>query len=213
MIALIALVLSAQAGKDPCAERSEEEQVAFAGTLEGMHTQLTDSQTQEGAEDLTDKLAKEVMGFIKKGELCTLEQRFWGALILVSSTKEKYVVEGHDMAVYILEERHPRGAWLMGLAHDRKSVARGAVQAYGTQTRVENGKRCLIWTDLGYSDDLRKQYGYPTLEKTVANILAINGFQGVQPTVLELKKRDLWCKPEPWDGSRSDLRDPYDGRQ
>jgi hypothetical protein len=101
----------------------------------------------------------------------------------------------------------------MGLAHDRKSVARGAVQAYGTQTRVENGKRCLIWMNLDYSDELRKDYGYPTLRETVGNILEINGFPGVPPTVLELKTRDLWCKPEPWDGSRSDLRDPYDGRK
>lgn len=214
MIALLTLALtSAHAGKDPCAERTEEEQQAFAASLEALQVQLQDSQTQQGAKDLSNAIGKQVMTHIKKGEVCTLEQRFWAAYTLVTTNNEKYVVEGHDMAVYILEERHPRGAWLMGLGHDRKSVARGAVQAYGTQTRVDNGKRCLIWVNLEYSDDLRKQYGYPTLEKTIASILALNGFQGVPPTVLELKKRDLWCKPEPWDGSRSDLPDPYDGRR
>ncbi len=213
LVVLATLLSPAFAGKDPCAERSEDQQKAFTGGLETLYGQVSDSQLQPGAKDLSKDAAKQMLAHQKKGELCTAEDRFWAAMNLLQAREQEYADTAYAMAQVLLEERHPRGPWLTGVAYDRMSIAKGALQSYGSQTSVQNGKRCLIWTDLNFSDEKRKQFGHPTLEGTIAKILEINGVTGAKPTVLELKNRDLWCKPEPWDGSRSDLVDPYDGRR
>ncbi len=186
---------------------------ASVAALESLHEEVAASQLAVDGKDLSKKSAKQMLAHHKKGELCDAEARFWAAMNLLQARESEYADTAYEMASKLLEERHPRGPWLAGLAYDRMSIAKGALQSYGSQTSVQNGKRCLIWTDLDFSDDERVQFGHPKLAETIAQILAVNGETGVEPTVLELKNRGLWCKPEPWDGSRSDLRDPYDGRK
>jgi hypothetical protein len=125
------------------------------------------------------------------------------------STEQDHAAAAYSLSKVLVEERYPRGTWLAAQAYDRWSVAYGRMQAYGTQTVPSGGKRCLLWVDPQATDELRKKYGYPSLTEVFASILEANGAKGAPATVAELKKRELWCKPEPWDGSRSDLPDPY----
>lgn len=209
MILLVALALA----KDPCA-RTEEEQGAFTAHLEALNT-LSNEAKRALADGSTTKdvvsgpATKEVLASHKKGELCTADDRFWAAMVLLQATELGAVEVAWELAQGLLAERYPRGAWIAGQAYDRWSVAYGRMQAYGTQTSAVNGRRCLLWVDPQFTDEQRKAYGYPTLEATAAQILELNGAKGAPATVAELKKRELWCKPEPWDGRRSDLQDPY----
>ena len=182
-------------------------------SLEQQHQAVADSQRTPGAKDLSKKVAKQMLTAQKKGELCEPDASFWAAMNLLLAREAMYADTAYEMAQELMNARHPRGAWLAGLAYDRMSIAKGAAQSYGSQTSVQNSKRCLIWTDLTFTDAQRVQMGHPKLADTITGILKANGVTGVAPTVLELKNRGLWCKPEPWDGSRSDLPDPYDGRK
>jgi len=215
MIGLLALSLSALgADYDPaapitpadakeCSGRSEAEQQAFTEELEAMYG-VMNSDPKVAA-----KNGKAVLKLEKKGHLCTDDDRFWGAMVLLQVTDEEAAARAYGLAKSLVESRYPRGAWIAAQAYDRWAIAFGNLQSYGTQTRYEDGKTCLYWVDPQFTDDKRAAYGQPALQEVIAKVLETNGRAGDEPTVQRLQHLDLWCKPMPWSGKRNDLQDPY----
>jgi len=212
---LVASLLSvAQAGKyDPsapitpvddkvCGARSADDQAAFTASLEAMYKDTTDPKDLE-------KNGKEVLKLEKKGALCTHDDRFWGAMVMLQTTNEEAAARAYGLSKALVEGRYARGAWAAAVAYDRWAIAFGNLQSYGTQTRWDGTKQCLYWVDPKFTDEQRKAYGQPPLKEVIEGVLKTNGRAGDEPTVQRLKHLDMWCKPEPWDGARSDLQDPY----
>jgi len=186
-----------------CGERTEAEQAAFTAELEAMYKAMT-SDAKTAA-----KNGKEALKLERKGLLCTHDDRFWGAMVMLQTTEEEAAARAYGLSKALVEARYPRGAWIAAVAYDRWAVAFGNLQSYGTQTRWDGAKQCLYWVDPNFSDEKRKAYGQPSLKQVIEKVLEANGRAGDEPTVQRLQHLDLWCKPMPWDGSRNDLQDPY----
>lgn len=201
------------APSDDCSERSADEQKAFTEHLEELYqADLADALAISQGEKVKDQSvarAKEVLKLEGKGELCTGDDRFWGAMVLLQATHEDAAAMAYHLGEHLVQERYPRGPWLAAVAYDRWAVANGSLQFYGTQTRTADGKTCLYWVDPEFPDERRKSYGHPTFTETITKILEANGRGGDEATVPRLQHLDLWCKPTPWSGKRSDLQDPF----
>jgi hypothetical protein len=196
-----------------CAERSDDDQAAVVAELEAMYDdELAEATARSQGEKVKDRSvqrANTVLSMEGKGELCTADQQFWGAMVLLNATKESAAAQAYHLGEHLVQARYARGPWLAAVAYDRWAVSQGSLQFYGSQTRAADGKVCLYWVDPAFPDDRRVSYGHPSLEDVIAKVLEVNGRAGDEPTVQRLKHLDLWCKPVPWSGKKSDLEDPY----
>ena len=85
-------------------------------SLEQQHQVVADSQRTPGAKDLSKKVAKQMLTAQKKGELCEPDAAFWAAMNLLLAREAVYADTAYEMAQELMNARHPRGAWLAGLA-------------------------------------------------------------------------------------------------
>lgn len=196
-----------------CDARSADDTKAAAAHLEELYNaELADALALSQGEKVksqTNARAAEVLKLEGKGLLCTPDEQFWGAMVLLQATKDDAAATAYHLGEHLVQARYPRGAWLAAVAYDRWAVANGSLQFYGTQTRTADGRTCLYWVDPEFPDDRRASYGHPVFSDVIARVLEINGRKGDEATVARLQHLDLWCKPIPWSGKRSDLQDPY----
>jgi hypothetical protein len=218
MTLMIALITALSFAKtDPC-NGSVDDYAATTELLKGYQEQVKDSQLNVGAKDMSEAVVKDVHKLMKDGRICTPEHEFWAIMNLLQSRKQAVADEAYEWSKTLLsqtekEKRYANAPWLAGLAYDHWSIAYGRLQSYGSQTSVNSqNKLCLIWVDPRFTDEARAQYGHPSLEQAIERVLKANGVTDAKPTIRELKMRDMWCKPEAWDGTRSDLADPDTSR-
>ncbi len=196
-----------------CESRSEADNEAFTAELKKLYDdELADALARSQGEKAKDKSiarANEALSKESRGELCTVDQQFWAAMVMLNATKETAAARAYHLGEHLVTERYSRGPWLAAVAYDRWAVSQGSLQFYGSQTRAADGKVCLYWMDPAFPDDRRKAYGHPTMTEVITKVLEVNGRGGDEATVARLQHLDLWCKPEPWSGKKSDLQDPY----
>jgi hypothetical protein len=131
----------------------------------------------------------------KKGQLCTADDRWHAAWVMLNSTDVDDLERAYELAQETMAARHPRGAWLTGFAFDRWRTARGFNQSYGTQTRADNGKRCLITVEAEVTDEDRATYQQPPLADVYRRLLDANGFPEDEATYDRMDRRGLLCPP------------------
>lgn len=131
----------------------------------------------------------------KKDRLCTGQDKWYAAWIMQSSTKLDDLQRSYELAKQSMQERVPRGAWLAAYTYDRMRTADGYRQAFGTQTRVAGGRRCLIELDGSVDDAKRRDYGVPVLKQRYRQVLDLNGFTSDPPREDSMRSHNLMCNP------------------
>lgn len=202
MISSLFLFHAAFAGSpDPCEDNPERHE--RSASIQALFDQAESDDERKGratgqAEVLKrdESRIKTLMKMDKKGHLCTKEDRWNAAWLYMQADDEATLQRGYDLALSAMNDRHNRGPWLVAFAYDRKRVASGHYQGYGTQTRTSHkGARCLIELEGNISDDKRKQHGVPSLQDIYRRTLEANGFPDDPPTLDRMRRRELMCKP------------------
>jgi hypothetical protein len=190
---MFALIVSAFAGGDPCTS-------ADAAPAAERLKALAEEWRSNGSVEKSG--ISEVKKLDKKGLLCSGEDQFNAALVLSASTDAADVARAYDVAQLSMTARYANGPWIVGLTFDRLRVSEGQYQAYGTQTRPDGTRTCLLWVDPAVTDEQRAEYGHPALSATYRTILDANGFPAAEPTLASVKLHELYCKPLPWGSAR-----------
>lgn len=197
-LALLAVVLGvAPAAHAQCASERVKQ---LYDESEAERADRSDSTTSVLKRD--EKRLKEMLKLDKKGELCTPEDKWMAAWVILNSDDVDDIERAYELAQEAMGERHPRGPWLVGFAFDRWRVSRGFMQAYGTQTAAKGSVRCLLTVDPEITDAQRATYQQPTLAETYRRLLDLHGFTEDDATFDRMERRGLTCEPEPWDGTK-----------
>ncbi len=205
MIAVLLTLVSAYAAS-PCADteaaiasRSAEIKAIYdAGEAE----RADRSSTTTSVLKRDDERLKTMLKFDKKGELCTPEDKWFAAWIILNTDKFDELERAYELAQETMKERHANGAWLVGYSFDRWRMARGYMQAYGSQTRPVGSVRCLPTVDPAITDAERAAYGQPPLVDVYRRVLDMNGFPDDAATFDRVQRRGLACDPIPWKGNK-----------
>ena len=153
----------------------------------------SDPAVQKADEDRIKALVK----LARKGDLCTAVEKWEAAWVMMQADDVDVLELAYQLAVDTMNMKYGRGPWLVAFAFDRKRVASGYRQSYGTQTRTDaQGHRCLIEVEPDVTDEERQRYGQPTLAEVYRKILDLNGFQGDAPTAERMEWRGLTCDPQ-----------------
>ena len=132
----------------------------------------------------------------RAGELCTAADQWNAAWVMTQADKESTLIRAYEIAQLASNGGHPNGNWLVAYTFDRKRVAGGFLQAYGTQTRKnERGQTCLIEVDPEVTDQTRADYGHPPIADAYRRVLDAAGFKTDEATLDRLERRGLSCKP------------------
>ncbi len=161
-----------------------------------------ESERQDRTADATSVLKRDeervelMRKYDKKGWLCTPESKWQAAWIMVQADDVDTLERAYQLAIESMQERHPRGPWLVAFTFDRKRVAGGYRQSYGTQTRDDGrGHRCLIEVESDVTDEERAKYQQPPLADVYRKILDLNGFPDDPATADRMQRRGLSCPP------------------
>jgi hypothetical protein len=195
----LSLWTSAARAGDPCADTAEVEARSAAIKAiydEGEAERASRTSTATSVLARDEARVAQVLKHDKKGELCTADDKWYGAWVLTQGDKIPVLERSYELAIEAMEAGHPNGNWLVAYTFDRKRVLGGYLQAYGTQTRVnERNQWCLIEVDPAITDAERAEYGQPVLADTYRRLLDMNGFGSDEPTFERLQRRGLSCPP------------------
>ncbi len=190
--------LAAMAGKSPC---TDEAQIAgnSATILSLYEAGEADRESRSAIAtsvlDRDEKRAKQVVKLDRKGQLCTVADKWHAAWLMQQSDDVEVLERAYELAVETMEARDPRGPWLVAFTFDNKRTVRGYPQSYGTRNRVdEMGRRCLIELD-DTTDEQRALYGIEPLSATYRRILDLNGYTDDAPTEQRMRRHSLICPP------------------
>lgn len=143
-----------------------------------------------------ERRAELMVSFDKKGRLCTADDKWHAAWLMMQSDELSVIERAHEIAVEAMNEGHPNGPWLVAFTFDRERVLGGYRQSYGSQTRInDRGQECLIEVESDITDEDRKSYGHPPLSEVYRTLLDHNGFSDDAPTFERLSLRGLYCPP------------------
>lgn len=143
-----------------------------------------------------EQRVKKILGYDSRGELCTAQDKWYAAWILVQADSVERIERAYELAVETMEAHHANGPWLVAFTFDLKRTREGFHQAYGTQTRVnERNQRCLIFVEPDVTDEDRAKYGVRPIVQTYDDILDRNGFGADSPTLESVERRGLYCEP------------------
>lgn len=143
-----------------------------------------------------EKRIKVIESYDKKGALCTSDDKWVASWILVQGDTLARSERAYELALETMESHNARGPWLVGFTFDLKRTRGGYRQSYGTQTRVnERNQRCLIEVEPEVTDEDRAKYGIRPISAAAREILDMNGWPDDEPTIENLARRGLYCKP------------------
>lgn len=184
---------------DPCADTAavEERSAAIQALYEESEAER-DSRTSSASSVLARDEARvaQARSWDKKGQLCTPDDKWYAAWILMQADKLSVLERAYELAIEAMEAGHPNGTWLVAYAFDRKRVLGGYRQAYGTQTRInDRNQRCLIELDPEVTDADRAEYNQPPLADVYRKLLDLHGFGSDEPTFDRMQRRGLICPP------------------
>ncbi|MCB9684606.1 MAG: hypothetical protein H6738_04590 [Alphaproteobacteria bacterium] len=178
---------------DCTSTQAEVVKQAFEDSEAQRDRRATDPEVQKADEQRTKAMAK----LARKGELCTAEEKWQAAWIMMQADDVDTLELAYELAVETMEAHYGRGPWLVAYSFDRKRVANGYRQSYGTQTRIDSqGRRCLVEVEPDVTDEQRQKYGHPPIAEVYRKILDMNGFTDDQPTLDRVQRRGLYCEPQ-----------------
>jgi hypothetical protein len=193
---------SAFAG-NPCADEAE------AGELSAEIKRLYDegeAEREDRSSQATSVLERDearlkaARKMDKKGQLCTAEDKWYAAWIMTQADKVPILERAYELAQETMNEHYVNGPWLVAFTFDLKRVAEGYNQSYGTQTQInERGERCLVELEPDVTDEERAAYGVKPIAETYRSVLDLNGFRDDEATLERLRRRGLYCRPQPID--------------
>lgn len=197
-----ALVGAALAGGDPCLRDSDEMQEVSTALLTMYQEALADQAGRSlGNADVlkADKdRVKTVHKYDSKGWLCSAHDQYHAGMILLQSRDRDDAHRAFELGQYAMEKHVPNGAWLTAYSFDQWQVAQGKPQRFGTQVRMDTHGMCLITVTDEVSDDDRALYKVPPLPDQYRRVLDAHGLKTSAATVDEMRRRKLFCDPEPW---------------
>lgn len=189
--------------KDPCAaEDTTEQNSAYIQSLydAGEEDRASRSSTATSVLKRDEQRAREAVKLDRRGWLCTTTDKWNAAWLMQQSDQVEVLERAYELAVETMNERDPRGAWLVAFTFDHKRTAGGYRQAYGTRTRVdEMGRRCLVELEGDTTDAQRAQYGIEPLADIYRKVLDLNGFTDDAPTEQRMMRHSLICPPLAYD--------------
>jgi hypothetical protein len=190
--------LSVAFAADPCAESAEvlaERSQAFKTIYDDSEAERADRSSASVLKRDEERVA-ELLKADKRGELCTLEDKWYAAWVLEQADELETLERAYQLALETMQGHHKNGAWLVAFTFDRKRTAAGFPQSYGTQTRVDGSNhRCLIHVDPATTDEERAKYGHKPLAEAYRKVLDVNGFTDDEATLERLNRRSLYCEP------------------
>ena len=141
------------------------------------------------------KLAKaldKVDHFADMGWLCTREDRLHAGIVLVHSRELAQLEQAASFGVQAAEAQLPRADWVVTSAYDRRSLASGQGQIFGTQRRA--GPNPCIYPFASTSTDAdRKAWRQPGLQDLIAAYLKEQGRGAETPDQQTLGRLNLLC--------------------
>lgn len=188
------LVLAALADEVECTPtQAEVVKQVFDESEAQRDRRATDPEVQKADEKRTKEMAK----LARKGLLCSPTEKWQAAWVMMQADDVETLELAYGLAVETMEAHDGRGPWLVAYAFDRKRVANGYRQSYGTQTRIDSqGRRCLVEVEPDVTDEERKKYGHPPIAEVYRKILDLNGFTDDAATLDRVQRRGLYCEPQ-----------------
>lgn len=202
---MIALLAGVAFAADPCADPPEllaERSAEIAAIYDASEAEAADrSASATSVLKRDEKRVKALKKLDAKGLLCTPDDKWKAAWVMEQSDDLDVLERAFELAQEAMAARHPNGPWLVAFTFDRKRVAGGYRQTYGSQTAVNPaGQRCLVELESsGVTDADRQKYGHPTLEQRYRQLLDQAGFKGDEATLDRLQRRGLSCPPMAFD--------------
>ncbi|MBX2796904.1 MAG: hypothetical protein KTR31_04520 [Myxococcales bacterium] len=197
---IVVLTSLALAQTDPCADEgsiaTNSERIA---ALYEASTADADAlrQGDGGAASRAKKRAKTFLEYHSWGQLCTAQDKWHAAWVLLQVDNQKVLDRAGTLAAEALAEHAERGLWLSAYSVDRRRVAGGTRQTFGTQTVLDaEGRLCLVELDGNTTDAKRAEYEVPSLQEIVREVLDANDRTRDKPTMKRLYKRKLVCDRE-----------------
>ena len=114
---------------------------------------------------INKEIRKELEIILKKNKKLTPRDHFLIAIIYqhgftISSSKKAL-----RYAKLAVEKGYKKGKWLIASATDRLLQLQGKSQKFGTQPIIKNKRLKQYKTDRSITDEIRKEYGLPTLKQ------------------------------------------------
>ena len=195
LLAALLLAAPAQAKGDPCAD---EAAVAEASAqLKALH-EADDADHKApttATEEAGDKRAKEVAKLVKKGLVCTPQDKWYAASVLRRSDKARDVATAFELAEASMMAHVHSGAWLTAMLFDLREVTLGQPQRYGSQMGKKGAKTCLYPLATDATDAERAQYDMPPISDAYRRLLDANNLTQAPATWDAVDEADLWCEP------------------
>lgn len=146
--------------------------------------------------DRDEARVAQMVKYDSKGELCTVEDRWYAAWVMTQADKLDTLERAYALANETMEAHYANGPWLVAFTFDLKRVRGGFRQAYGTQTQVnERNQRCLVEVEPNITDADRAKYKQPPIADAYRKVLDANGFTDDAPTLDRLQRHGLYCAP------------------
>jgi len=194
------LALAARAGGDPCADADavKERSAAIKQLYDDGEAERADrSATASSVLERDEERVKAILKYDKKGQLCTVEDKWYGAWILTQADSVETLERAYQLAQDTMNARYANGPWLVAYVFDMKRVAQGYRQSYGSQTQVnERNQRCLVEIEPDVTDEQRAKYNVRPIADEYRQVLDANGYRDDPPTLDSLRQRGLYCAPQ-----------------
>ena len=195
---LLGLALAADLPADDdnrnCAAKAEEAAAAtatLADLAKKMHTEPVSGKALK-------KRIQAVESLGDRGLVCTVEARRDAGVVLVTSRKDDTLQRAYRYAESAIPKRLDRALWIATAAYDRRSLANGQGQTFGTQTGRRKGANegCLYPFEPKATDEHRKSWQQPSLTETLRTFLDERG-RTTEPAELKtLARLNLLCDIE-----------------